>query len=112
MPYKCPVARKAYDKKYAKKWYAANKEGRRLYRLKILYDITVDAVCKMLESQGGVCAICQTSDFGKRGPMVDHCHATGVVRGILCHSCNLGIGFLRDSSDLLRSATVYLEAPR
>ena len=62
------------------------------------------------------CAICgadeagRTSKSGKPNRLhIDHDHATGMVRDLLCHHCNLGIGNLRDSIDILRSAIAYLE---
>lgn len=67
----------------------------------------------LLAAQGGVCAICKTDR--PRGAYnrfhVDHCHKTGRVRGLLCHSCNLGIGHLRDSIPLLEAAIDYLKVP-
>lgn len=51
------------------------------------------------------CAICSSTDR----LVIDHCHATGVVRGVLCSECNLGVGKFRDSPDLLRNAAHYLE---
>lgn len=69
----------------------------------------------LLEAQGGCCAICGGTENTGRAVKskrlhVDHNHSTGTVRGLLCHGCNTGIGLLRDSSDLLRSAINYLEA--
>ena|ERR1700761_5539183 len=54
--------------------------------------------------QGG-CQIC-----GNTATAIDHCHATGRVRGGLCSSCNTGLGLFRDRPDLLRSAADYLES--
>lgn len=62
---------------------------------------------QMLTDQGGLCAICG-SPPGSRPLSVDHCHTTGAVRGLLCHGCNTGIGFLKDNVDLLRKAVKYL----
>lgn len=62
---------------------------------------------EMLEAQGGTCAIC------KRLPEkirlhVDHCHTTGDVRGLLCYSCNTGLGVFRDDPEVLSEAIRYL----
>lgn len=77
-------------------------------RLKREYGITLDDYERMLSEQGGACAICGALP-GARRLAVDHCHKTGVVRGLLCTSCNVGIGNLADDPELLRSAIRYLE---
>ena len=67
----------------------------------------------MLAQQNGLCAICKRKPKKKLG--VDHCHVTGVVRGLLCNKCNSGLGFYEDNPAFLRTATAYLEvfrAPR
>jgi hypothetical protein len=80
--------------------------GSRHYHLKRRYGIGADDFDRLVEEQGGMCAIC-----GRRDPEhVDHSHATGEVRGILCFNCNGGLGQFRDSVDALRSAVAYLDA--
>ena len=64
---------------------------------------------KMLDSQDGACAICGTKEPGTTGAFaIDHDHKTGKVRGLLCRSCNVGIGNLRDQPELLLAAARYL----
>lgn len=60
-------------------------------------------------AQGGVCAICRRN-VPHRGKYmcVDHCHATGVIRGILCANCNRAIGLLEDNPEFIRGALRYL----
>lgn len=78
------------------------------------YGISVVDYEKMLNSQRGVCAICkkkETSLFnGKVKKLsVDHCHNTNIVRGLLCNSCNRGLGYFIDSVDILKNALIYLK---
>jgi hypothetical protein len=81
------------------------KEG----NLKKIYGLSLADYARMKEAQGGKCAICGSSDSRGRGDLhVDHCHATGSVRGLLCTSCNNGLGRFRDSPELLRAAIEYL----
>ena len=54
------------------------------------------------------CAICYGGPNGRGRFHIDHDHATGKFRGLLCHSCNVGIGSLRDSVTILESAIRYL----
>ncbi len=77
------------------------------------YGITVDQYDAMLAVQGGKCAICNaTSSGSNRGTKgwlhVDHCHATEAIRGLLCHTCNLGIGYFKNNPALLLAAMGYL----
>ena len=69
---------------------------------------------KILNEQDGKCAICKNQETRKhkgklRNLSVDHCHATGIVRGLLCSRCNISIGKFEDNSELLRSAADYLD---
>ena len=73
------------------------------------YGITLDERDALLARQGGLCAICQTSEFGAKGPQLDHDHVTKRVRGVLCMKCNLGIGCFDDRDDKLTAAIAYLE---
>lgn len=74
------------------------------------YGISPDDYHGMLERQGGCCALCGVSECpsGRRFA-VDHCHDTGVVRGILCYDCNTGLGKFRDNIEVLRRAADYVE---
>lgn len=79
------------------------------------YNIKPEDYYAILNRQDSKCAICK-SDFpgntrggpGKRFD-VDHCHITGRIRGLLCRSCNRGLGSFKDSEDLMRGAILYLE---
>jgi hypothetical protein len=74
------------------------------------YGLTLAGYNELLDRQGGGCAICATPEPGGRGRFhVDHDHKTGIVRGLLCHACNVGIGNLGDDPERLRAAADYLE---
>lgn len=95
--------------------YAKDPERRQRQRFKSLYGLTPQQYEEMLEAQGGTCALCGKPPRGKAngGKLhVDHCHETGRVRSLLCHSCNLGLGKFFDDPDLLRRAALYLEEVR
>lgn len=80
------------------------------HHLKNKYGITKEDYLKLLENQGGVCAICGTSNTGKRKALsVDHDHQTGKIRGLLCSRCNSGLGNLRDDIEIIEKAIKYLE---
>ena len=82
------------------------KTRRRESRRKWKYGLDDSEFKAMSASQDGRCAICQV----EASLVVDHCHGTGRVRGLLCHGCNVGLGFFRDNQESLRSAIEYLEA--
>lgn len=98
----------------ARAWYASNRDRvRDSARLK-RFGITQSAFDELLDKQNGACAICGDSfaNLPSRHLHVDHCHATGLVRGLLCHHCNVAIGCLDDSVEKLNRAAAYLEAQR
>ena len=74
------------------------------------YGITLSEYAEMLSQQDGVCAICGSSGSGKDLDrlVVDHCHSTGKVRGLLCWPCNIGIGMFKDNEKLLNKVVSYL----
>ena len=82
------------------------------YNLRKKYGLTKEAFDAMLTGQGGVCAICGKSDFSTghgKCPVVDHDHETGVIRGILCFGCNIGIGAFKEKIAIVKAAVDYLE---
>lgn len=96
-------------------WRTANKERLRIARLKRqlkkLYGISYEDYQEMLLAQNGCCALClrPESSFTK-GLGVDHDHASGAVRKLLCTPCNTALGALQDDPQLLRTAAVYIES--
>jgi hypothetical protein len=121
---------------YRRAWAAANREklraANRAYYLenreRLLkkqrasgllrtHGITVEQYDAMLEAQGGICAICETDEPGGKGSFhVDHDHSCcpgkgscgGCIRGLLCATCNIGLGGLKDDPGVVAAALDYL----
>lgn len=78
------------------------------------YNITLDDYWCMLRAQNHTCAICggegfiMNKDKHKLKLVVDHCHTTGKVRGLLCHNCNRALGLLKDDVVIMNKAVEYL----
>lgn len=93
---------------------AANPEAvkatARRTRLRRRFGMTEADYEEMAAAQDGKCAICGTTEpgCGMGSLPVDHCHATGRVRGLLCSACNTVLGLARDDPDRLRAAIEYL----
>lgn len=81
-------------------------EVRRAFNLQRRYRLSVEDYEAMNSAQGGRCAICDC--IPERGLVVDHDHDTGLVRGLLCHLCNQGIGLMRHSVETSLAAAAYL----
>lgn len=96
---------KAKDREYAKNYEWKGKEKARLRT----YGITQQEYDALILKQNGNCAICKLDlDMGKR-TCIDHCHETNKVRGILCWTCNVGLGHLKHNPEFLRQAALYCE---
>jgi hypothetical protein len=81
------------------------------------YGLTIQEYDGLFKSQKGVCKICGETETKGKGKhketlAVDHCHTTGKVRGLLCSSCNRGLGFFQDKIDNLKKAIEYLDDNR
>lgn len=72
------------------------------------YGLTADEVDRMLDAQNGRCAICGAKPERLASMHVDHDHQRGHLRGLLCLSCNQGLGQFRDDPTMLLRAIVYL----
>lgn len=111
----CLACRRDRDKARAgsKAAHAYDADQRRDYKLRLLYNISLDEYNAMAEAQGDVCAICSNpeirSAYGEKPRLVvDHNHVTGEVRGLLCASCNGRLSSIEDEQFMLR-AIEYLE---
>jgi len=72
------------------------------------YGITVEEYDDLLAAQGGVCAICRRPPRDDISLHLDHDHATGERRGLLCFKCNNALGDFDDDAERLLRAYVYL----
>lgn len=83
----------------------------RSYHWRKKYGVEATHIQQLLNEQNNSCAIChEPFQLNRAKPFhVDHCHSTNRVRGLLCFSCNQGIGSLKDSVERARSAADYLE---
>jgi hypothetical protein len=79
--------------------------------LKHRYSIDYDTYSQMYADQDGKCKIC--GDYkelgGHGGLLIDHCHITKEVRGLLCNKCNSGLGMFNDNEELLLRAINYIK---
>lgn len=94
---------------------AKRPERTRGYNLKVRFDMSIDDYNHLFLKQRGLCAICSNPEVNKdkKGNIkwlaVDHNHSTGEIRGLLCSSCNTGIGLLGDSTEIMKKAIKYLK---
>ena len=89
---------------------AKNTDRVRLSRRTANYGLTQEEFHTLWNLQAGRCAICveRLIDDGTRLTHIDHCHKSGEIRGILCKDCNFGLGWFKDSKNLLLRAHDYL----
>ena len=98
-----------------KKQYNPNKQRDNI--LKKTYGITAQEYDAMLKKQEHKCACCgihekdiktSNNQFGSKRLVVDHCHATGKIRSLLCNRCNTVIGMVEESTQILYDLEMYL----
>jgi len=134
MPHKDLETRREYAREYQRAWAKKNPEKKRAYEktarlrhpekwrakarrqaVRRKYGIEQSDYDRMFEEQGGVCKICKRPQRARRAAKgadqrrlcIDHDHATGKVRGLLCDWCNTGLGFLE--SPMRAAFEDYLE---
>lgn len=104
--YKKTEAGRAAEKRY-RTTNVKHRTYQHEYRLKKLYGITEAGYQRLYQRQGGCCAICREEVAGRLH--IDHCHKTGLVRGLLCGNCNRALGLMKDEPSRLLEAVKYLE---
>ena len=97
----------------------AERDNQRL-RLRYSFGISLERYDELFRRQNGLCAICGKNEQairslkgsglarGKKSLAVDHSHKTGLIRGLLCHRCNIGLGHLDENPVFLARAIAYL----
>lgn len=93
------------NRDYCRKYRAKNPDREKGYQLKLKYGMTLEQRDALAEAQGHKCLICTE----EKPLVVDHCHGTGRVRGLLCHQCNLVIRRGRDTPEFFRKVIDYLQ---
>ncbi len=88
---------------YSKTGYAKKAYKNRLIRK---YNVTVEFIENLEVQQKGLCAICSGKN---KSLVIDHCHSTGKVRGLLCTTCNTSLGLLKEKEENFLSAISYLK---
>jgi hypothetical protein len=95
-----------------KAWRRKNRERRlekmREIHLRNKFGLTPEEYDRILEAQGGVCALCECRPTPGISLHVDHDHGTGEIRGLLCMRCNNALGLFREDPDLLKRAARYV----
>ena len=110
----CALCTNDYLKKHYHKNKAKTKLSRRRQYYFLKYGITYSDYLKLYQSKKGLCDICGNlykavgTAPHKDMLIVDHCHKTNKIRGLLCQKCNQGLGMFKDDIDILVDAQYYL----
>lgn len=101
------LSQKQAKYKNRKKIRSSGLSNQKVYAMKTRYGITENQFVELYNYQNGLCAICETSISPKES-LVDHCHKTLFIRGLLCRKCNFAIGLLKDNPKFLINAMKYI----
>jgi hypothetical protein len=107
--YRTSAEVRAKTREYNRNWAERNperhKQAQRRSWLKRKYAVTVEWYDAAMEAQDGRCRVCKSKPDHL---VVDHCHRTGAVRGLLCHGCNVALGFLEEDPDRAIALAEYI----
>ncbi len=95
-------------KEIANKHWRNHRDSHRAYARFRKYGLGRDEYAALVEKHQGRCGICQREEK----LTVDHCHATGKIRGLLCGDCNRALGLFRDNDESLLAAAAYIKENR
>ena len=104
--FRCKVCDNLSGKKYRALNPEKTKQSSIRSNLKFKYGMTLEDRDDLIKKQGGVCAICCEL---KDRMVIDHCHSTGKIRGMLCNSCNRGLGYFGEDIQSLEEAITYIQ---
>ena len=106
----CKVCASAYSHKRYHNQPPVYDAAKRRAKIVAAYGLTLDDYDTIYQEQDGKCKICSIEEkYAAKGRFhIDHCHDTGVVRGLLCSHCNKGLGMFRHNQEFLSAAVNYL----
>jgi len=105
---RCKICIDTINKKYAEENKEKIKNYTYFYSAEKKYGVTKEEYSVLWEDQKGCCKICEEPFNEQTRPHIDHDHKTNLIRGLLCASCNKGLGHFKDNPDLLLLACDYL----
>lgn len=108
----CKPCLRIYGREYRRKNKETMAATHRRHKLKQQYGMAPGVLKDLLKAQDNLCKICLTKPDDEKGLVVDHCHVSGMVRGMLCTKCNTGLGMFRDDEIFLEKAILYLKSAR
>lgn len=107
---KCPACYAKWKRETDPKY---GKEQRRIDERRRKYGISESEFRSLIKKQHGLCALCHSMlDDGGPKTHVDHCHKTGIIRGLLCFTCNKALGMLGDGDTGIGRALCYVKRRR
>jgi len=106
-PRECRLCLEPFVSRTANDWFCGEACSKKASDLRKKYGLEPEQFRDLLSSRAYRCHACGR-EFGAKGPQVDHCHAKGTVRGLLCTSCNLAMGHTGDDADRQFALAVYL----
>lgn len=104
---RCKICQRLANKRQRAKNPLSFSLRARKSKLKTKYNLTIEQYNQILIQQKYRCSICSKHQ-GDVYLAIDHCHKTGIIRGLLCRKCNLALGHLDDNETTLYNALLYL----
>jgi hypothetical protein len=103
----CWVCRQPFESPRSSAVYCSRACANRAHNLRKNFGMEIEEYHALEERHGGLCAAC-LEPLGDETPSIDHCHETGVVRGLTHGRCNTAIGFLGDDPEKAQQVAIYL----